>query len=117
MNRVRRSLAPALMIVCVAGCGSGKRPYDTPRPRVDGDQAVALFQREVQRRGLHGTFSKAQRVATQTPSGRHAWLVHLSSPDASDELCGYVWRGEEAGRADGTIIRIRFDRDCRHWTD
>jgi hypothetical protein len=117
MNRVRRSLAAVLMIVCVAGCSSGKKPYDTPRARVDGEQAVALLRREVERTTPGRTFSTAEKVATQTPSGRYAWLVHLSSADGSDDLCGYVWRGEEAGRADGTVIRIRFDRDCRHWTD
>jgi hypothetical protein len=104
------------MIIVVAGCNSIKRPYDTPRARVDGDQAVKLLQREVERRGMHRTFSKTDTVATQTPTGRSAWLVRLSSEDGSSPVCGYVWRGEEAGRADGTLIRILFDHNCRNWT-
>jgi hypothetical protein len=64
------------------------------------------------------TFSEAKKVATQTPSGTYAWLVPLISDDRFADRCGYVWRGEEAGRADGTVIRILFDRDCGgHWTD
>ena len=120
MNRFPRSLAAALLIVIAAvgaGCSQGKRPYDTPRAKVSGDQAVALLRREVERRTPERTFSKAQKVATQTPSGTYAWLVRLTSDDGSGDLCGYVWRGEEAGRADSTVIRIRFDHDCRHWTD
>jgi len=116
VHRLRRSLIPALLIILVAGCNSIKRPYDTPRARVDGDQAVKLLRREVERRGMRRTFSKADRVATQTPTGRYAWLVRLSSEDDPSPLCGYVWRGEEPGRADGTVIRIRFDHNCRHWT-
>jgi hypothetical protein len=115
MRGIHRSVA-ALAIVCVAGCNSVKRPYDTPRARVDGDQAVKLLRREVERLGVDAPSANADKVATQTPSGRYAWLVRLSSDDSSDAVCGYVWRGEEAGRADGTVIRIRFDRNCRHWT-
>jgi hypothetical protein len=120
MNRLPRSLAPVLAIVFLAvgaACSQGKRPYDTPRAKVSGDQAVALLRREVERRTPERTLSKAQKVATQTPSGTDAWLVRLTSGDGSDDLCGYVWRGEEAGRADSTVIRIRFDHGCRHWTD
>jgi len=108
------------MILCVAatvGCGSGKRPYDTPRSRVSGDQAVSLLRRDVERRAPGRTFSSAEKVETQTPSGRDAWLVRLVSGGNADDICGYVWRGEEAGRADGTVLRIRFDRDCRHWSE
>jgi hypothetical protein len=111
-----------LLILCEAaavGCGSGKRPYDTPRARVEGDQAIALLRREVERRGIKkSTFSSAQKVETQMPSGTYAWLVRLVSDDARlGDLCGYVWRGEEGGRADGTVIRVRFDHGCRHWRD
>jgi hypothetical protein len=115
MRPVRRSLGLIMIIVCMAGCTPTKRPYDTPRARVDADQAVALLRREVERRAPERTFTKAEKVATQTPSGRYAWLVRLSNKD-SRAVCGYVWRGEEAGRADGTVIRIRFDHACRHWT-
>jgi hypothetical protein len=120
MHRLPRSLAPMLVIVSVAvgaGCSQGKRQFDTPRAKVSGDQAVALLQREVERRTPGRTFSKMQKVATQTPSGTYAWLVRLTSEDGSGDLCGYVWRGEEAGRADGTVIRVRFDPGCRHWID
>jgi hypothetical protein len=119
VHRLHRGLTAVAIILCVAagaGCNQGKKPYDTPRARVDGDQAVALLRREVERMTPGRTFSKAEKVAIQTPSGRYAWLVRLSD-DGSDDLCGYVWRGEEAGRADGTVIRIRFDHACRHWTD
>ena len=37
------------------------------------------------------------------------WLVNLGN------VCGYVWRGEEAGRADSTLMRVQFDKGCRHW--
>ena len=119
MNGSLRFLVLALMIACTgaaAGCSRGKRPYDTPRARLDGDQAVALLQRDVERRMPRRTFSKAERVATQTSTGTYAWLVRLSDRE-SGALCGYVWRGEEAGRADGTVIRIRYDGACRHWND
>jgi hypothetical protein len=118
VHRIDLRLALGVIVLCVAaeaGCSQGKKPYDTPRARVSGDQAVALFRREVERRRPGRAFSKAETVATQTPFGRYAWLVRLSD-DGSDDLCGYVWRGEEAGRADGTVIRIRFDHGCRHWT-
>jgi hypothetical protein len=115
MHLVRRFAGPAVIMLCFAGCNPVTRPYDTPRARVDGDQAVALLRREVERRTPKRTFTKAEKIATQTPSGRYAWLVRLSNED-SGALCGYVWRGEEPGRADGTVIRIRFDRACRHWT-
>ena len=48
-------LGVAVASLCVAtavGCGSGRRPYDTPRSRVFGDRAVAYLQREVERRGI-----------------------------------------------------------------
>jgi hypothetical protein len=110
-----------MMTLCVApavGCDSGKRPYDTPLlPPVSGDQAVALLRREVERTVPGRTFASAKKVETQTPSGTNAWIVRLVSDGDADDICGYVWRGEEAGRADGTVIRIRFDRDCRHWSD
>jgi hypothetical protein len=118
MNRLHRSPALVGMILWVAaeaGCSQGKKPYDTPRARVDGDQAVALLRREVERRAPERTFTKTERIATRTPSGRYAWLVRLSNRGRG-AVCGYVWRGEEAGRADGTVIRIRFDHACRHWT-
>ena len=116
MRSIDRSFAVVLTIVCAVGCNSVKRPYDTPRARVDGDQAVSLLRREVERRNPGRTFAKAEKVATQAPTGRYAWLVRLSN-EGADALCAYVWRGEEAGRADGTVIRIRFDHNCRHWTD
>jgi hypothetical protein len=80
-----------------------------------GGEAVALFRREAERRGITRFFVKAEKVETQTSSGTDAWLVRLVSEDDSGDLCGYVWRGEEAGRAFGTVIRIRFDQGCRHW--
>jgi hypothetical protein len=116
MQWVQRSFVAVLAIAFVTGCNPVKKPYDTPRARVDGDQAVALLKREVKRRTPARTFAKAQKVATQTPSGRYAWLVRLSN-EGADAVCGYVWRGEEAGRADGTVIRIQFDHNCRHWTN
>ena len=118
LNRVRLAHGLAMTILCIAigvGCETGKNPYDTPPSRLEGDQAVALFRREIERRGLRGSISSAEKVETQTPSGRDAWLVRLVSEGDSDDLCGYVWRGEEAGRADGTVIRIRLDDGCRHW--
>jgi hypothetical protein len=120
MNGFDRALGALVVIFCVAtavGCGSGKRPYDTPRSRVLGDQAVALLQRELERRGTIRTFSRAEKVETQTPSGTYAWLVRLVSEDNAGDVCGYVWRGEEAGRADGTVMRIQLDHGCRHWRD
>ena len=116
-NRIGLAVGLALSILCItgAGCDAGKDPYHLPAARVDGDQAVALFRREIERRALRGKFLSAERVETQTPSGIDAWLVRLISEGDSGDLCGYVWRGEEAGRADGTVIRIRFDDDCRHW--
>ena len=116
MQRVPPVLVTLALLVCASSCNPVKRPYDTPRARVDGDQAAKLVRREVERRGMDKAFSSAEKVATQTPSGRYAWLVRLSARDGSDPVCGYVWRGEEAGRADGTVIRIRFDHNCRHWT-
>lgn len=119
MNRLPRALAPVVMILCIAagvGCDTGKRPYDTPRSRVSGN-AIALLRREVERRAPGSTFSRAEKVETQTPSGIYAWLVRLVSEGDSGDICGYVWRGEEAGRANGTVIRIQFDRGCRHWPD
>jgi hypothetical protein len=118
MNRLSRALAPAVTTLCIAagvGCDTGKRPYDTPRSRVNGNQAIALLRREVERRAPGSTFSRAEKVETQTPSGIHAWLVRLVSEGDSGDICGYVWRGEEVGRADSTVIRIQFDRGCRHW--
>jgi hypothetical protein len=84
---------------------------------LEGGQAVALFRREAERRGVRTTFARAEKVETQTPSGTYAWLVRLVSEGDSRDLCGYVWRGEEAGRADGTVIRILFDHGCRHWPE
>lgn len=109
-----------MITLCAAaavGCDWGERPYDTPRARVEGDQAVALFRREVQRRGVRRPFSRAEKVETQTPSGTYAWLVRLIAEGGGADLCGYVWRGEEpeTGRAEGTVIRVRFDERCRHW--
>jgi hypothetical protein len=78
---------------------------------------VALLEREAQRRGVRRVFQKAEKVETQTPSGTYAWLVRLVSGSDSGDLCGYVWRGEEAGRADGTVIRVQFDHGCRHWPE
>jgi hypothetical protein len=117
MNRLSRALVPVVMILCLAGvgCDTGKRPYDTPRSHLNGKHAVALLQREVERRELGATFSRAEKVETQTPSGTYAWLVRLDSEGDSGDICGYVWRGDEPGRADGTLIRIQFDRGCRHW--
>ena len=90
--------------------------YDTPRARVDGEQAVALLRREVERTTPRRMFSEADKMETRTPAGAYAWLVRLVSADAGGgDLCGYVWRGEEAGRADGTVIRIQIDPRCRHW--
>lgn len=120
VNRLVRALAPALMVLCTAtavGCDAGKRPYDTPASGVEGDQAVRLLRREAEWRAVKGRFPKAEKVETQTPSGIDAWLVRLVSEDDSPDLCGYVWRGEEAGRADATKLFIRFDDDCRHWQE
>lgn len=117
MKRLPRALCPTV-ILCIAtavGCDTGKRPYDTPPSRLEGDQAVALVRREVERNEPWRTFSSAQKLETQTPFGRFAWLVRLVSEGDSRDLCGYVWRGEEAGRADGTVIRFRFDYGCRYW--
>lgn len=119
--RLRRALGPVALLVCLAaavGCDFGERPYDTPRARVEGDQAVALLRREVERRGLSGTFPTAERIEARTPAGVDAWLVRLVGA-GGDDLCGYVWRGEEPeiGRAEGTVIRIRFDDGCRHWPE
>src|SRR5919108_2802391 len=100
------ALGAAVTILWLAtgvGCDTGKHPYALPPSRVEGEQAVALLRREVERRALKGTFPKAERVETQTPFGRDAWLVRLVSADDAADLCGYVWRGEEAGRADGTV--------------
>lgn len=63
------------------------------------------------------TFSRAKEVQTQTASGTYAWLVRLIADDGRDDICGYVWRGEEAGRADGTLMRVQFDKGCRHWSE
>ena len=122
MNRLLRILFPVVAILCAAtavGCDWGERPYDTPRARVEGDQAVALLRREVERRGLSGTFPKAEKIETRTPFGIDAWLVRLFAEGEGADLCGYVWRGEEpeTGRAEGTVIRVRFDARCRHWPD
>ena len=121
-QRLRRALAVVVAISCVAvaaGCDWGERPYDTPRARVEGDQAVALLRREVERRRLPGSFPRAERVETRTPSGIDAWLVRLVSDADGADLCGYVWRGEEpeTGRVEGTVIEIRFDDGCEHWPD
>ena len=118
MRVLRRILGVAVASLCVAtavGCGSGRRPYDTPRSRVFGDRAVAYLQREVERRGIKRTFSRAEKVETQTPSGTYAWLVRLVAEVDVGDVCGYVWRGEEAGRADSTLMRVQFDKGCRHW--
>jgi hypothetical protein len=115
-----RALGPALIILYIAtavGCDAGKRPYDTPASGVEGDQAVRLLRREAEWRAVKGTFPKAEKVETQTPSGVDAWLVRLVSEDGSRDLCGYVWRGEEGGRADATKLFIRFDDGCRHWPE
>jgi hypothetical protein len=122
VNRLVRGLFSAVTILCLAaavGCKEmGRRPYDTPRSRLEGGQAVALLQREARRRGARRAFARAEKVETHTPSGTYAWLVRLVSEDDSrGDLCAFVWRGEEAGRADGTVIRIQFDRDCRHWPE
>jgi hypothetical protein len=113
-------LGLAVVSLCVAtalGCGSGKRPYDTPPSRVFPDRAIAYLQREVERRGIKRTFSRAKEVQTQTPSGTYAWLVRLIADDGRGDMCGYVWRGEEAGRADGTLMNVQFDKSCRHWRE
>jgi hypothetical protein len=119
VNRLVRGLVSAVTILCLVaavGCKEmGRRPYDTPRSRLEGAQAVALVRREAHRRGVRRRFAKAEKVETQTPSGAYAWFVRLVSEDESlHDLCAYVWRGEEAGRADGTVIRIEFDHGCRH---
>jgi hypothetical protein len=117
LSLVPRVLGPALMIPCLAtgvGCGDLKeRPYDTSRTGVERDQAVALLRREVERAAPREVFSKTDAVETRTPSGIEAWLVRLVSDSA--DRCGYVWRGSEPGRADGTVLRVQLDRGCRHW--
>jgi hypothetical protein len=119
-KHIRLAGGLAVSVVCIAagvGCDAGKYPYDTPPSGLRGEQAVALFRREVERRALTGRFPMSEKVETQTPSGTDAWLVRLSSQDASRDLCGYVWRGERAGMADATYIRFRFDAGCRHWRE
>lgn len=67
LNRVRLAHGPAMTILCIAigvGCETGKNPYDTPPSRLEGDQAVALFRREIERRGLRGSISSAEKVET-----------------------------------------------------
>jgi hypothetical protein len=120
VNPVPLALGLVVTILCIAagvGCDAGKYPYDTPPSGVEGDQAVALFRREVERRALKGSFPESEKVETQTPSGIDAWLVRLVSKAHSGDLCGYVWRGEKAGMADATYIFIRFDASCRHWRE
>ena len=116
-HRRLRSWAFGMTIVWLSaavGCQALNRtPYHPSG--LYGGEAVALFKREAERRGIRRDFARAEEVETQTPSGKDAWLVRLVSEDDSGDLCGYVWRGEEAGRAFGTVIRIRFDHGCRHW--
>jgi hypothetical protein len=81
------------------------------------DRAIAYVQREVERRGVKRTFATAKEVQTQTPSGTYAWLVRLIADDGRGDICGYVWRGEEPGRADGTLMRVQWDKGCRHWRE
>jgi hypothetical protein len=120
VTRLVRGLVSAVtilfLVAAAVGCKEmGRRPYDTPRSRLEGGQAVALVRREAQRRGVRRHFATAEKVETQTPSGTYAWFVRLVSEDEPlHDLCAYVWRGEEAGRADGTVIRIEFDNGCRH---
>ena len=117
VNRLLRSSAFAVTIVwltAAAGCQALERtPYHPSG--LYGGEAVALLQREAERRGITRVFARAEKVETQTPSGTDAWLVRLVSEADSGDLCGYVWRGEEAGRAFGTVIRTQFDQGCRHW--
>jgi len=112
----------ALTILCLgaaAGCGKWRKPYDTPRARVDGDQAVPLLRREVETQDSRKNLLGGKEGCHSDAFGNLclAWLVRLISDDRFADRFGYVWRGEEAGRADGTVIRIRYDRDCGHWTD
>jgi hypothetical protein len=97
------------------GAGCEKNQYDLPPSLIEGDQAVALLRRELERKGVTRPFVKSERVETQTPGGKEGWLVRMVSDGDAADLCGYVWRDEEPGRADGTVIRIRFDAGCRHW--
>jgi hypothetical protein len=117
-DRVGPCVSPVVAILSLAtgvGCDAGKYPYDTPPSGVSGDQAVALFRRQAEWRGVTRSLPNAEKVETKAPSGDDAWLIRLSSDVDSRALCGYVWRGEEAGRADSTAIFIRFDAGCRHW--
>jgi hypothetical protein len=110
------SLASVLAVLCTAtGAGCQDSQYDLPPSLIEGDQAVALLRRELERRGVTRPFVKSERVETQTPGGKEGWLVRLVADGDAADLCGYVWRDEEPGRADGTVIRIRFDAGCRHW--
>jgi hypothetical protein len=110
------SLGPVLAILCMAtGAGCKKNQYDLPPSLIEGDQAVALFRRELEWRAITRPFVGSERVEAQTPGGKEGWLVRLVADGDAADLCGYVWRDEEPGRADGTVIRIRFDAGCRHW--
>ena len=119
LSLVPRVLGPALMILCLAtgvGCGDlKKRPYDTSRTGVERDQATAFLRRDVEREAPTETFSKTEAVETKTPSGIDAWLVRLVSDADSGDRCGYVWRGSEPGRADGTVLGVQLDPGCRQW--
>jgi hypothetical protein len=110
------SLRAVLATMCMAtGVGCEKNQYDLPPSLIEGDQAVALFRREAERRAITRPFLGSERVETQTPGGKEGWLVRLVADGDDADLCGYVWRDEEPGRAAGTVIRIRFDAGCRHW--
>jgi hypothetical protein len=107
------------MILCNAtglGCGDLKKnPYDTSRTGVERDQAAAFLRRDVERAAPKEIFSKTEAVETKTPSGINAWLIRVVSDAGSGDRCGYVWRGSEPGRADGTVLRVQLDHGCRHW--
>lgn len=111
------SLGPVLATtLCLAtGAGCEKNQYDLPPSLIEGDQAVALFRRELQWRHITRPFRRSERIEARTPVGKEGWLVRLFSDTHTGDLCGYVWRDEEPGRADGTVIRVRFDAGCRHW--
>jgi hypothetical protein len=106
-------------IICLSaavGCDALNRTPIHPSG-LYGGQAVALFKREAARKGMRRAFARAEKIETQTPSGIDAWLVRLVADGGSGDLCGFVWRAHEAGRAFGTVIRVRFDRGCRHWPE
>ena len=124
MRVLRRILGVAVASLCVATAvglnGSGRRPYDTPRSRdVRRSGRLSYLQREVERRGIKSFLHERRRFETQTPiSDMCLALVRPVAPEWLANLgnvCGYVWRGEEAGRDSSTLMRFQFDKECCHW--